>query len=203
MHNAQATNVRPMSDERFRDLLSRLMEGDQVAAGELAEEVFQDLRRVARLQLRRERPNHTVRPTALASEACMKLLASRHLPAESRGHFLALAARTMRRYLIEYARTRSAVSRGGGQNRVPFDETLSIKDRDLVELLELQQALERLEQADRRQAEIIEMHYFGGATVEDIAAHLSLSERQVKRDMAAAREFLRIQLSAAAPEEKP
>lgn len=180
----------------FLDLLDRVKSGDRAAANELATDVMEDLRRIAHGLMFRERANHTQPATAVAGEACLRLLAEKNLPAESRAHFLALAARNMRQYLIAYARQRRAEKRGGDAVRVEFDDSIAMTQGEAVELIDLDQALRALQPAHPRQAQVVEMHFFAGATTEDIGQALGVASRTVKRDLDMAKTFLRIQLGS-------
>ncbi len=158
--------------------------------------VYAELRRLASTYMRRERPDHTLQPSALVNEAYVRLLGGSPIPFESRAHFFVTAAQTMRRILIDHARTRQAAKRVSGGQRVEFDEAFALVDEDPVRFLDLDAALTRLAALDQRQALIVEMRFFGGMKVDAVAETLKISEKTVKRDWAMARAWLETQLSS-------
>jgi RNA polymerase sigma factor (TIGR02999 family) len=172
--------------------LSRLREGDAAALDQVVAVLYDELRLVARARLRAERPDHTLSPTALVNEVYLRLLGQHRIDASGRTEFFAVAARTMRRVLVDAARTRKRLKRGGNQERVPLedvDAALSIREAD--ELLALEAALERLAAQDPRAAEVVEKRFFAGLTLEETAASLGVSTKTVQRDWLAARAWLR------------
>lgn len=169
-------------------LLLRWRGGDETALDSLLPIVYEELRRLARLQMRNERPGHTLQPTALAHEAYARLV-DLELDWQDRAHFLSMAARLMRRVLVDHARVRNAAKRGGGAFRVTLDEALGATEPDL-DLLVLDEALSRLHDRDERPAQVVELHYFGGLTYTEIAEVLAISEATVDRDMRFARAWL-------------
>lgn len=175
-------------------LLSR-MRGDKEAAAQLFPMVYAELRRVAAGMMRRERPGHTLQPTAVVNEAYMRMIATTNPTLENRAHFFALAARAMRQVLVDHARRKLADKRGGEMRvQVELDDNLALTPQQSEEVLAIHEALERLQALDARQAQIVEMHYFAGNAVEEIAEVLAISDRTVKRELQSARLFLKKEL---------
>ena len=152
--------------------------------------VYEELRRLAASYLRRERPGHTLQPTALVHEAYMRLIEQRQLNWSNRAHFMALAAVMMRRILVNHARDRIARKRGGGAEHVPLTLAGEGIGAAEVSLLDLHEALERLSEADPRKGRIVELKFFGGLTTEEIAETLGISAATVERDWKFARAWL-------------
>lgn len=157
----------------------------------LAPVVYDELRMLAAAQLGRERPGHTLQPTALVHEAYLRMVGGEHTPWEDRGHFFRAAARAMRRILIEHARSRGRKKRGGGRVRVPLEALGPPSWDDPDRMLALDEALRRLEGQDPRSAEVVQLRYFAGLSVRETAEALGTSERTVKREWAFARAWLR------------
>ena len=179
-------------------LLSRIQSGDGQAATQLVPLVYKELRKIAASMMRSERGSHTLQPTAVVHEAFIRLVDGEHVTFENRAHFFAIAARSMRRVLVDHARRRLADKRGGeGQQQVELADDIAMTSSQLEEVLGLDEALERLERLDTRQAQIVEMHYFAGNAVGEIAEFLHISERTVKRELQTARLFLKHQLQPA------
>jgi RNA polymerase sigma-70 factor, ECF subfamily len=170
-------------------LLKALRAGDATAEQSLFPLVYHELHRLARSYMRRERPDHTLQATALINEAYLKL-AGADVDWKNREHFIGVAAQVMRRILVDYARAHNADMRGGGRKRVDLDEGLVLSSERAEELLLLDEALEQLAVVNARQARVVELHYFGGLTMEQIAALLHISDRSVKRDWSLARIWL-------------
>jgi len=187
---------------RFADageLRARLAElaGDGLSASGLVAMVYDELRGMARGFLSRERSDHTLQPTALVHEAYLRLADQSRVDWRGRTHFLAVAARAMRRILVDHARTRTRQKRGGGQRRITFTEgltPLATAEVDPTQLLAVEEALERLRRESERQADVVELRCFGGLTVEEIAEHLGVSVRTVASDWARARTWLEREL---------
>jgi RNA polymerase sigma factor (TIGR02999 family) len=177
-------------------LLARLRLGDADARAELLPLVYEQLRGVARGQLARERKNHTLQATALLHEAWMKLDGLGAVAPEDRGHFMALAARTMRQILVDHARRKKADKRGGDWDRVTLDVALAQLQQDRLDLLGLDEALERLAAQDARKARVVEMRFFSGMSMAEIADVMGVSLRTVEGDWYMARAWLRKALSA-------
>lgn len=157
---------------------------------QLAPIVYDELRQLAAAQLRRERDDHSLQPTALVSEAYLRLVGTEHPAWNDRGHFFRAAAQAMRRILIEHARKRSRHKRGGGGVRVTLSGLKAPSRDEPEQVLALDAALRRFEEQDPRAAEIVQLRYFGGLSVQRTAEALGLSERTVKRDWTFARAWL-------------
>lgn len=164
-------------------------DGDETARSRLIGAVYGELRALARGYLRRERPDHSLAPTALVHEAFLKLIDQRQVNWKSRAHFFAIAARFMRRLLVDHARARSADKRDGGR-RVPLEETTATAGPTDVDVIDLDAALEKLARVDPRQSELVELRFFGGLTVDEAAAVLGVAPATVDRDWALARAWL-------------
>jgi len=159
--------------------------------------VYDELRRLAASYLRRERPGQTLQATALVHEAYVRLIAEKAQTWQNRTHFLAIAALSMRQILVQRARARRAAKRGGDPRRITLDEHLfaaSTSDAEEVDLVALDEALDRLAALNQRQARIVELRYFGGLGVEETAEALSISPATVKRDWTLARAWLKREL---------
>lgn len=175
-------------------LLARVKSGDQDAVAELIPLVYRELRRLAGHFMRGERPGHTLEPTALVHEAYLRLVEQDEANWQNRAQFMAIAAQIMRRILLEYARRRRAAKRTAPEVATPADGVEAVP---WEEVLAVDQALERLQQLSPQQAQVAELRYFGGLSVEETAEVLSVSPRTVKRDWAAAKAWLHAHLSGA------
>lgn len=163
--------------------------------------LYQELRRLAAGCLRRERPNHTLQPTALVNEAYLRLAAQNQTGWEDRVQFLAVASHLMREVLIDYARTRNRAKRGGGLTPIRVEDAGELAAAPEVDLLELDEALNALERIDSQQRQIVELRYFGGLNIEETSQVLGISPATVKRDWRMARAWLHRELSSdAAPD---
>ena len=171
-------------------LLARFRAGDREAESQLVPLVYGELRRLASLYLSRERCDHTLQPTALVHEAFLRMASGRQPEWQNRAHFIAIAARLMRQILVDHARHHRALKRGGSRETIPIEDTFVFVQEKSAELLALDQALDRLAQQDERQSQIVEMKFFGGLSIEDIAEVLKLSPRTVRRDWTVARAWL-------------
>lgn len=171
-------------------LLKEWNDGDRQALDELIPLVYDELRQQAARYLRRERPGHSLQATALINEAFLRLTDAKDVQWQNRAHFFAIAANLMRRILVDHARRRDAEKRGGSQMRLTLDEGLTVKESD-VDLLAIDEALDRLGEIDPQQARIVELRFFSGLTVEDTATALGVSPKTVKRDWSVARAWLR------------
>ena len=179
------------STSSVTQLLHRIRTGDEDAMERLLPLVYDDLRSLARSHLSHERPGHTLSATALVHEAYLRLERQEAVHPESRAHFFAIASNTMRRILVDYARARKRMKRGGGAEHLPLDEALSALSEDEAdEVLALHEALEQLTLINERGSRIVEMRYFGGLSVEETAEALGLSVRTVHRAWVAARAWL-------------
>ena len=174
-------------------LLRQLRAGDRSKLEPLLEAVHPDLRRMAQRRFRHEGPGHLLQPTALVNEAYLRLVAREDQTWENRAHFLAAAARAMRRILIDHARGLQSVKRGGG-DIVPLEDVDVPDPGRPVDFLALDDALTRLQQISPRQARIVELRYFAGMSVPEVAQVIGRDPRTVDRDWAAARAWLRSRL---------
>lgn len=165
-------------------------QGDLVAAETLMPLVYDRLRKLAAGFMRGERPEHTLRPTDLVHEAYLRMVDIEAVNWKSRAQFFAVAATQMRRILVEHARKRNALKRGGGATRITLDEEMAPTLTRVVDLLELDDALNRLAEKSTRQKAVAEMRLFAGMTNEEVARALRISERTVKRDWRGARAWL-------------
>ena len=186
--------VRPRSPDAVETLIAH-SRGDERATERLSAMVYDELRRIARALMRRERPDHTLQPTALVHEAYMRLIQLREIDWESRAHFRNMAARMMRRVLRDHAEHRNASKRGGGLRRVSLDEGLALGTSAAIELFELDQAIERLSRISDRSSRVAELRVFGGMNNGEIAHVLNVSERTVVEDWQFARAWLARQVS--------
>jgi RNA polymerase sigma factor (TIGR02999 family) len=171
-------------------LLVRWRQGDRVALDALVSVVYPQLRRVARARLRGERAGHSLHTTALVNEVYLRLVEVNRLSVESRTHFLAVAARLMRQILVDHARRREADKRGGGVTVVVLDEAAPAVSPAVVDVLDLDEALEALALLDPRLCRVVELKYFVGFTIQETAAALDVSPATVERDWTVARAWL-------------
>lgn len=176
-------------------LLRRLKEGDQRAEAQLTGEVYGELRRLAARYMRRERSDHTLQPTALVHEAFLKLFERRDIDWQDRAHFFAVASRVMRHILVDHARSVHAGKRRGEREHVPLDSAFLYAQERPAELIALDEALQRLSELDPRQCRIVELRFFGGLSIAEIAEVLGLSERTIKREWSVARAWLHGELT--------
>ncbi len=190
--------VEPDSD--VTDLLDAWSAGDTGAFDELLPLVLDDLRRMARGQMKRETPGHTLDATALVNELYLKLAGQRSVSWRSRSQFFATVAELMRRILVDHARRRAARGGGSGNLRVTVGEALDLADQtpgaDAIDVVALDRALDRLAAMDPRQAKIVEMRFFAGMTLEETARHLEVSTMTIKREWRSARLWLLRELDA-------
>lgn len=164
--------------------------GDEAALDRLIPAVYQELRRMADYYLRGEYPGHSLQPTALVHEAYLRLIDQTKVDWQNRAHFFGIAAQMMRRILIDHAKTKHRVKRGGVAPKVSLDEVVSISDERAAELVALDDALKVLAQMDERKSRIVELRYFGGLTVEETAQVLGVSDKTVMRDWNLAKAWL-------------
>jgi RNA polymerase sigma-70 factor, ECF subfamily len=157
--------------------------------------VYNELRRLANHHLRRERPGHTLVPTALVHEAFLRLMKQHGVRWENRTQFFAFASELMRRILVDHARRRNRLKRGGGEDAIQPDDGL-LSEQQSEEILALHEALERLAKKEPRQVRIVELRFFGGLTVEEAAEALGISPKTVKRDWTVARAWLHREMTS-------
>ena len=173
-------------------LLEAWRAGSNEALDEVLPLVYSELHAIAAMQLRGERPDHTLQPTALVNEAFLRLVDQNRVEWQSRSHFFAVASTAMRRILVDHARRRQALKRGADPQRVPLDDVQIIVAPD-VDLLDLDEHLTRLEALHARQAKVVELRFFAGCTMEEVAEALEVSPATAKRHWRLARVWLRAQ----------
>jgi len=179
------------ADGEVTRMLERWREGDPDVLESLIPLVYGQLHRIARGYMRREREDHTLQPTALVNEVYMRLLNQRKITWNDRGHFFTFAARMMRNILKDHARAHLADRRGGpGAIRLPLSEELAWVGTSSVEILDLNRALDRLEQLDTRKAHLVELRFFLALTMEEVAEVLSISLATAERDLKFSRSWL-------------
>lgn len=164
--------------------------GDSTALDQLMPIVYDELRAIAARYLRRERQDHTLQPTALVNEAYLRLIDQKQVEWQNRAHFMGVAAKMMRRILVDHARTHNRVKRGSGAQRVSLDEAVAVAEERTADLIELDRALDELEAFDERKCRVVEMRYFGGLSVEETAEVLNVSLITVARDWKLAKAWL-------------
>jgi RNA polymerase sigma factor (TIGR02999 family) len=179
-----------VSQDDITGLLLKWGGGDKGALDQLIPIVYEELRRLARGQMRRERPDHSLQTTALVNEAYIRLVDYNRISPQDRSHFLAIAAQAMRRILIERARSRKSTKRGSGAPRVSLEEAAILADSRDAEMLALDEALVNLAAIDPRKSQIVELKYFGGLTINETAKVLGVSTPTVERDWQMAKIWL-------------
>ncbi len=182
--------MRTMTSAQVTELLHAWGAGDETALHQLVPLVESELRRLAGAYMARERPGHTLQPTALVNEAFLRLVDAQGVRWHGRAHFFGIAARLMRRVLVDHARARGFQKRGGGAQAVPLETTILVSRAPDIALLDLDHALDALAEIDERKARVVEMRFFGGMTVEETAGALSVSIDTVKRDWRLAKLWL-------------
>ena len=184
------------SNAEVTTLLNQLADGDQEAAARLVPLIYDELRRMASARLRRERPDHTLQATALVHEAYMKLADQRDAKWQNRAQFFAVASQVMRRILVDYARGQQRVRRGGKQQKVALDDVVLVSPDRTNELLAVNESLSKLEKLDPRQARVVELRYFAGLTIEEIAEVVGVASKTVTRELNVAKAWLYGELKA-------
>lgn len=180
-------------------LLQQAKNGSHEARADLVRFAYEDLRRLARGQMSSQRPDHSLTSTALVHEVSARLLEKSRIPSQSRSEFMAYVATAMRRVLIDHARTKGRQKRGGQRERRRLDEALTAADEQPTELLELDDALKRLQEIDARRSQVVEMRYFAGMSIEEVGEALDVSAATVKRDWTVAKLWLARELNSNAP----
>ncbi|HEY9404005.1 MAG TPA: sigma-70 family RNA polymerase sigma factor [Pyrinomonadaceae bacterium] len=179
------------NSKQITQLLEQWSNGAAEVLDDLMPLVYMELRRQASGYLRRERSNHTLQPTALINEAYLKLIDQRDVKWQNRAHFFAIAAQAMRRILVDYARERNREKRGGTAENLPLDEAFTIVSREKnVDLVALDEALNKLATYDERQAKVVELRYFSGLSIDETAEVLNVSNVTVRRDWNMAKAWL-------------
>ena len=177
-------------------LLREAGRGDEQAVGLLFERVYDELRSIARGYLRDERADHTLQATALVHEAYLRLVGAEQIEWQNRAQFFSIAAQVMRHILVDHARRHAAEKRGGGARKLSLDEAVSFAEERDVNLVALDDALKTLEALDAEQARVVELRFFGGLSIKEVAAVLDISETTVSRKWNTAKLWLRAQLAA-------
>jgi len=183
------------SPEVVTQLLIDWSKGDQTALNQLMPLVYAELHRLAASYLSRERSDHTLQPTALVNEAYLRLIDQNSLAWQNRAQFFGIAAQMMRRILVNHARDRHADKRGGHALRLSLDDAISFFEERDVNLVALSDALEQLAKLDLRQSQIVELRFFGGLTIEEVAEHLHASPATIKREWTTAKLWLLREIS--------
>ena len=173
--------------------------GDQAALEQLIPLVHEELRRVARRHMAHERPGHTLQATALVNEAYVRLIDIKQVNWQDRAHFFAMSSRLMRRVLVDFARSKGYQKRGGGAQKVSLDEALIVSSEPGADLVALDDALDALAAFDARKAQVVEMRFFGGLSVEETAEALKVSVDTVMRDWKLAKAWLLRELAGQDP----
>ena len=169
--------------------------GDKAALDELMPLVYAELRKLARGYMRNQPADHTLQTTSLVNEAYLRLIDSSRVNWQDRTHFFAISAQLMRRILVDFARARNSQKRGGEAQKVELDEALAVPLDQKTDLVALDEALKSLAELSPRQSQVVELRYFGGLSEEEIAEHLEISVRTVRRDWSIARAWLFRKLS--------
>lgn len=189
-----AMNVVP-SPQDVTQLLVSWSHGDQAALDQLVPLVYDELHRKAHFYMRQERPDHSLQTTALVNEVYMRLIDAKAITFNDRAHFLAVCANMMRRILVDHARSRQQLKRGGEFQKVALDDALMVAQQSSVDLTALDEVLQKLAQLAPRKAQVVELRYFGGLTVKETATVLKVSEDTVMDDWKFAKAWLLKELS--------
>jgi RNA polymerase sigma factor (TIGR02999 family) len=185
-------------DSGSQDVTQLLLEwrnGNERALDRLMPLVYDELRRLAASYMRRERPDHTLQPTALLNEAYLRLVDQTRIAWQGRAHFFGIAAQMMRRILLDHARQLKAAKRGSGGSKLPLEAALGEPERQDVDVIALDEALTRLEELDPRQSRVVELRFFAGLEVNEVAEVLGISRATVNREWAIARTWLYREIS--------
>ncbi len=188
------TGMGEQSTQGVTRLLREAQAGDRAALDELLPLVYRELRQIAARHLAQERAGHTLQATALVHEVYLRLIDQHSVDWRNRAHFFSIAAEMMRRILVNHAVSRRAQKRGAGETLLSLDEVVSFPNRQDVDLILLDEALNRLAELDALQARIVEMRFFAGLTVEEVAEVLGVSDSEVKREWRSAKAWLTTQL---------
>jgi RNA polymerase sigma factor (TIGR02999 family) len=190
-------NDKPGTPREVTRLLAAWSQGDPLALEKLTQLVYEELRRLAHRYMAQQRGDHTLQTTALVHEAYLRLAGQGEPHYQNRSHFLAVAARAMRQILVDHARSALRQKRGAGAERVELDEAAWVSATPTREILDLNEALEKLATLDARKAQVVELRYFGGLKQEEIAEALNVSEVTVRRDWTFSRAWLYAELRKA------
>jgi RNA polymerase sigma factor (TIGR02999 family) len=183
-----------LAKPNITEVLARWGNGEQSALDELVPLIYKELRRLAGNYIRRERHGHTLQPTALINEVFLRLIDQSNMRWQNRAHFFGIAAKLMRRILVDHARKDQAAKRGGGQYSLSLSRADRVAGQPSVDLLAVHLALQQLEGLDPQQSRIVELRFFGGLTIEETAEVLSLGHATVEREWKMARSWLRHEL---------
>ena len=183
------------SPHEVTQLLIDWNNGSQAALDKLMPLVDRELHRLAHHYMRRESPGQTLQSTALVNEAYLRLIDQKHIHLKNRAHFFALAGQLMRRILVDHARSRHYAKRGGGAHRISFDETMVVSNERGADLIALDEALYKLADIDPRKSKVVELRFFGGLSVEEMAEALQISPVTVMREWSMAKAWLYNSLS--------
>ena len=181
--------AQPSAQEITRLLLA-WGQGDQTALERLMPLVYEELRRLARRHMNRQRPGHTLQTTALVNEAYLRLIDSSQVQWQNRAHFFAVSAQLMRRILVDFARSRKSLKRGAEARQITLDDSLEVSSERGADMIALDDALNALAEMNPRQSQIVELRYFGGLSEEEVAEALKISPRTARRDWSLARAWL-------------
>ena len=180
----------PSLPEEITQLLINWGQGDNTALDQLVPLVYPELRRLAKRQMRRESPEHTLQTSALINEAYLKLVDQQNVQWQNRAHFFAVAAQVMRHILVDHARSRNYAKRGGGATKLPLDEAMALTEQRAAQLIALDDALTDLAGLDARKSQVIELRFFGGLSLEETAEVMKTSPSTVQREWRAAKAWL-------------
>src|SRR3954468_19158801 len=186
-----------MGSEKVTQLLAELSGGNRAVVDELTPLIYQELKRIAGAQLRRERPGHTLQATALVHEAYLKLIDQRSAGWQNRAHFFGIASRIMRRILLDYAKSAQREKRGGGAHKTSLDEALIVSEDRASDLVQIDRPPPPPEALAPRQAKVVELRFFGGLNVDETAEAMGISAPAVKREWAMAKAWLHRELASA------
>jgi RNA polymerase sigma factor (TIGR02999 family) len=182
------------SDDQVTILLQQASKGSRDAVDRLLPLVYDELRRIASDYLYRERADHTLQPTAIVHEAYLRLVNQQSAGWNDRTQFFAVAAKIMRRILVDHARSRKAAKRGGGKRKSEFDDALAVFEERAIDLVALDEVLNKLAVVDERKSRVVELRFFGGLSVEETSRVLNVPLRTVERDWTFAKAWLRSKL---------
>src|SRR5437588_6147845 len=171
-------------------LLLQWSNGDKAALDKLMPLIYDELRRLARHYMSRERPGNTLQTTALVNEAYLRLINRKHVHWQNHAHFFAIAAQLMRSILVDHARSHAYAKRGGGARKIALDDAMAVSQQRAADVVALDDALKRLAEIDPRQSRIVEMKFFGGLTIEETGEVLGLSPATIKREWSTAKAWL-------------
>jgi RNA polymerase sigma factor (TIGR02999 family) len=191
--------VQPASSTEINRLLADWGHGDRAARDALIPLIYNELRGMARRHLGRERPDHTLQSAALVNEAYLRLAGKEPPEWQNRAHFFGFAAQMMRHILVDHARSRLAAKRGAGAPRLSLDPEIALPQKPGVDLVALDDALNKLAAMDPQQSRLIELRYFGGLSIEETAVVMGISARTVDRIWVAARAWLRLEMEKESP----